>query len=358
MKILEWIAKNENPLDKLSTDYGIIVKHHPTLPLCVLNYSQIDSPRNALTDDCRSLTLDSQDYSLVARSFTRFYNWGELSRSDLRYSQFNFADCYVTHKEDGSLTKFFYYGDTWHVHTRGSFGEEIVNGDGNKTWKEMFQQAYTGEKLDAALDRRLVYICEFCSLENKIVRTYSRPTFFLLTAFDGATELNSNEVDAVCPSFMKRPNRVQLHSIDEVKGYVTGYAASDSTFEGVVICDSGFRRWKVKSPKYIALHAAKNNQSPDLLEFVKSGETKEFLLYFPEYSEQIEKLQTVYDNELAHLEVVYNNYKNTDSQKEFALSVKDERFSPVLFMARRNQTTVREEFVKYISKERLCEVSI
>ena len=51
-------------LDDLTDELGIKSTPHENLPLVILNYSQIDSPKtDAIVRECRGLILDKRDWS-------------------------------------------------------------------------------------------------------------------------------------------------------------------------------------------------------------------------------------------------------------------------------------------------------
>jgi hypothetical protein len=65
-----------NSLSSLNENYGI--KTTIRDDLVILNYSQIDSPKkHPIVMECRGLVLEIPSYRIVARSFPRFFNWGE-----------------------------------------------------------------------------------------------------------------------------------------------------------------------------------------------------------------------------------------------------------------------------------------
>ncbi len=86
-------------MNDLQSNYNIKVKKYKEEGLIVLNYDQVFSPKNILTDECRGLILDL-NYNLVSRAFDRFYNYGERNQDSLK-SKFQ-----VYEKIDGSLIKF------------------------------------------------------------------------------------------------------------------------------------------------------------------------------------------------------------------------------------------------------------
>jgi hypothetical protein len=64
----------------LTDELGIKVVFHPSLPLVTVNYDQIESPKtHPIVRECRGLVLHRQTFDLVARSFPRFFNWGEVA---------------------------------------------------------------------------------------------------------------------------------------------------------------------------------------------------------------------------------------------------------------------------------------
>lgn len=101
------LTKNLNDLINL----GIIVRHHDNLPLMILNYG-IDSPKfDPLVQDCRGLVLDD-NFNLVARAFSRFFNWGEIQNPQFNFNKFN-----IHEKIDGSLILLYFFDGNWYANT-------------------------------------------------------------------------------------------------------------------------------------------------------------------------------------------------------------------------------------------------
>ncbi len=100
-------------IEDLAAELGIKSQKHDTLPLVILNYDQIESPKtHPIVRECRGLILNSDTYDLVAKSFNRFFNWGEVA-DELKL--FDFSDFYTSTKEDGSLVTLFYFDDKWFI---------------------------------------------------------------------------------------------------------------------------------------------------------------------------------------------------------------------------------------------------
>ena len=280
----------EKSLEELTQEFGIIVNKHDSLPLMILNYNQLESPKTAsIVRECRGLVLHSENYSLVAKSFSRFFNWGEVQDEQ---SLFDFSDFVIQSKEDGSLVIIYYYDGAWHANTRGSFAIDLMQHQ-TFSWREGFCRALgiaSLQELDSVLDTEVTYICEFCSPWNKVVRRYVEPVMYLLTAFRGAVEVSNAEADALAKSVFLRPQLYEFHSIEEIQKFLQEQSAEDPTFEGVVIKDKNGNRSKIKNPTYLGFHRLRgegNNlfNPKHLLPFILSGEDDELLTYFEEVRE-------------------------------------------------------------------------
>jgi hypothetical protein len=337
-------------LEDLSSEYGIVAKMHNTLPLVILNYDQIESKpkHHPIVRECRALLLECGTWKLVARSFRRFFNWGELTEE---MELFDFSDFATQTKEDGSLVTIYHYEGEWHANTRGSFGldnmqHQIFN------WREGICRAMgiaSLEDIDVNLNPKYAYICEFVSPWNKIVRRYDKAGLYLLTIFEGERELTHHEVDKECANlethfgakWFYRPDRHQFSSMKEIEEFLSRMTSEDPTFEGVVIRDRHGMRYKVKNPAYISLHRMRgegdNMYNPKhLLPFIMSGNDSEVLLYFPEIKEAYFKLKSELSDEYGRLVEVWADHKDIEGQKEFALAIKDKTpYTSVLFNLRK-----------------------
>lgn len=326
--------------DDLAQELGIKITRHESMPLVVLNYDQIESPKtHPIVRECRALVLHKDTHEVVAKSFSRFFNWGEVADE---MPLFDFSDFIVQSKEDGSLVLLYYFEGHWHANTRGSFALDPMQFQ-DFSWREAFCRALGVNALDELGDKLVqgvTYVCEFCSPWNKIVRTYAKPQMYLLTAFRGLEEVGYVEADQLAGELFLRPVRYNFSSIEEIQLFLQDQASKDPTFEGVVIRDRHGHRWKVKSATYLGLHRLKgegdNMFNPKhLLPFILAGEESELLTYFPEVSDTFYKLKCkVQQAYIETLEVWADNWRIED-QKEFALAVKDYPMSGLLFTLRK-----------------------
>lgn len=327
--------------EELTAELGIRVVRHDTEPLAILNYDQIDSPKtHPVVRECRGLVLNTDTKQIVARSFPRFFNWGEVQEE---MKDFDFSDFCVQSKEDGSLVLLYHYMGRWRANTRGSFGMDTMQFQ-RFTWQEGFCQAMgisSLSELEGKLDPDVSYVCEFCSPWNKVVRTYTEPKLYLLTCFRGEREVPFLDVDQMLTPHFSRPDLFSFQNIEQVQTFLNGQGEQDPTFEGVVIRDRHGQRWKIKSATYLGLHRLRgegdNLYNPkNIIPFVLAGESSELLTYFPEVEETFNEIKAKVGSAYTQMMEVWEAAKDIPVQKDFALAIlKKTPFTGILFNARK-----------------------
>lgn len=351
LSVQTYLRERSMDFEQLSKTYGISCVFSETDNRVILNYSMIDSPKDSkLVSECRGLTLDKTDGSIVARAFDRFFNYGEIRRID---NAFDFNNCTVTHKEDGSLALLYYYNGVWHVSTRGSFGSgNICEG---MTWRELFYTAFPVEKLKW-LDTNYVHVFELCSRYNKVVRDYPTPTVFLLSLYDlkNNKEVEYDRVNSYANNIsVARPKSITCSGIDTALTYIEEQEATDKTFEGLVLRDINGLRIKVKSASYVALHRLSNNHQLTLERVWKimyDNEQAEFCLYFPELKHIFDKCEEIQTKMRVEFGELYQLASPEITQKDFANKVKDSIYAPACFAMRKYNSIPDETWFKIFSK--------
>jgi hypothetical protein len=349
MEIQKYLKTRGNDLTTLEAELGIGSCLHETLPLAILNYSQIDSPKtNPIVRECRGLVLERDTWKIVARAFPRFFNWGEVA-DELRI--FNWNDCHVQGKEDGSLGLLYNYKGEWHFNTRGSFADSVMSFQ-EFTWKQLFCGAIGVNDLQelnghVALSPRNTYVFELVSPFNQIVRQYAQPAVYLLSAFRGKEEISLDEVEFMAEVMNRnrlnvwRPEVWSFNDIKAVEDHVYSLSETDQTFEGVVLRDNENRRWKIKSGTYVALHRMRGEgdnlfNPKHQLKFILMGETDEVIGYFPIAEESILKHKAMVEAAQEELEQVWQEHWQIESQKDFALAIVSKtKFANILFGLRK-----------------------
>ena len=321
-------------VSQLKTQLGIETAFHPTDGRVILNYNMIESPKKSeIARECRGLVLDSSDWSLVCRSFYRFFNASEVKEEDVKFHWDNRVLC--THKEDGSLINIVFWKDQWCIHTRGSFATGYIN-DSMVTWEGLVRSCLDVTKLN----KEYSYTFELCSLYNKVVRNYRTSKVYLLTAFYGEMELTHdtvvNEAERIGVEF---PDVKEFNDIFDVQAYIANIASNDASFEGLVCRDIHNNRLKCKSSTYLHLHRLNNNGNiasvKNLLPLIMAGETDEVLTYFNELKSDCDELQSKIDKAKKEIDNYWYCHRDEPSQKLFAKAIKDTKYSGILFQARK-----------------------
>ncbi len=235
----------------LLAEFGVEHRISKDYPLVILDYNMYLIPQgkkdHPVVRECRGITLDTRDHSLVAKAFDRFFNYGELKNEP-----FDFRDFSVQTKEDGSLIKIYHFENRWHINTRFSFGDGRCC-DTDMTWETAVLKALGLDAisdLDQHLKRNLTYVCELCSPWNRVVREYNEPVIFLLTIFERTREFSFEEYENE-NSIFRRPEVHHFKGIDDILKFLGTVEENDPSFEGFVLRDRSNNRLKVKSKSYL-----------------------------------------------------------------------------------------------------------
>lgn len=343
MKVIEYIK--QNGLESLNRDFGIITKIYEE-GLIVLNYDQINSPKNDITNECRGLILD-KDFNIISRSFDRFFNYGE------NFATFNPQTAVAYEKVDGSLIKVYNWEGIWYVSTRGTaFAESGVNG-WDLTFKDMVFKALKVKdeqdfqlKANHLLSKNFTYIFEVTGVENRVVTRYDGYGLYLLATRDNLTGgYHDRHIPLNHDGFkIKAPKKFKFDSIESCLD--TAKHLPDLQ-EGYVMYENGIPVCKVKSPIYTAIHHLRGGGlSPKRIAvLVVINEQDEYLTYYPEDEKYFTPYVEALKHELLLAERVYLETSDIENQKAFALEVKDYSFSQFLFQARKTgESDIRKIF--------------
>jgi hypothetical protein len=333
-------------LTELTEKYGIKNGRHKQYPNLVLfKYDQIESPMGErICQEARGIILDESDnWRVVGRAYDKFFNFGEGHAAEI-----DWVTARVQEKVDGSLIMVYEYNGHWNIATTGSAdasGE--VNGFGY-SFAELFARTFTtmvgakeAEKfpgypicpsLPEIMDenRDICYLFELMTPFNRVVVPHKESKVTLLAARNRVTGayVENPRIDGI-PNVREFP----LGSFEEIMASFANFDGLNQ--EGYVVVDGNANRVKVKHPQYIALHHLKDNMGPKwIAKVVVSGEVPELLTAFPEYVDEVNKVKEKYEALVAEAEAVYAETRGIESQKDFALAVKDKPYSAILFSLR------------------------
>jgi hypothetical protein len=295
MELHVWKYLLTHTFAELEEEHGVCARPNATFDKFSLNYEQILAKSgDPVAEQCRGLVIrphaDSDVYrikrddwkhavvgecTVLAWPMCRFYNFGDAACHLVDWDD---PDLRVYEKVDG--TCIIVYWDPlhgkWHCATRSVpeadlpiFAGHIEIGD--MTFAQLFLKALvetreevSGQKVDWVVDRsdkiihlskEHTYVFELVSRYNQIVVDYPDPRVYLLAVRHLQT---GEEVhpDAVRIQHVRRPRTWPLRDAASVGAFVN--AMSPSELEGAVVCDSKFRRMKIKSVAYVLAHKSKD----------------------------------------------------------------------------------------------------
>lgn len=325
-------AIRSHGLEHIVKQLALRVYKHPNEPLVGLKYNQIDSPRtHPIVREARGLVLHSRTFDIVAKPFNRFFNVGELQEE---FKQFNWDDFTCVTKEDGSLIILYWYDGAWRVNTSGSFGLGAVQSY-DITWEELFWKHadFDIEKLS----KRHTYLWELCTPYNMVVKTYKEPRVFLIGVNNTITgdSFKEHYVDEVAKYIeAARPKTFNVAGKDEVKNLLLTLDGLDEVHEGVVLHDSNGLRYKWKTKGYLELHKLADNgnilKPHRLLSIVLSNKDDDVSAIFP-VKGALNSVKDAIRSEVDNLWNYWFTFGDLRSRKKFAMRVKDQELSWILF---------------------------
>ena len=311
LKLLDFIRRNSDWEERLSKPpFNIRIKRSKGF---ILFSYEPDADFNIdVVRECRGIILDeTENYKPVCVPFFKFANYGEPYADEI-----DWTTARVQEKIDGSLIKVWQYKGIWHISTNKTIDAESANINSNEnTFMNVFQSAWarTGKNF-CELNPDYTYMFELISPETRVVIPYSEIKVFHIGTRDNNT-LQELNVDIG----IEKPKE---YSISSIEGCIEAAKNLDKYHEGFVVVDSRWRRVKVKSPLYVAIHHFINNiyLEKRIIEIILSGEDNEVVSYFPEYAVTFQSMHERIDRFVAYNELELKTVINAkySTQKELA----------------------------------------
>jgi len=292
-----------------------------------------------MTKLCRGL-ITNGDGNIIARSFQKFFNYGEESDDHVPTASFVVQD-----KMDGSLIMLFWYADAWHTASRGSF----VSTQANKA-KDMIDDKYCTDNLD----KNLTYVFEIIYPQNRIVVDYgSKESLTFLACFDksGVEYIDQNDT-------LKQGGFeiVKQHSFYD---YTSIQKLNWKGAEGFVVRFSNGHRVKMKFQNYVDLHRVVTNPTPKkvwsmfrerlTLEQCVEHIPDEFHLWF---REQWTNCETRYSDLKSKVLEVFETFQTENyCRRDLANAIKDHQYKKFIFMLADNKKDIHDLLCATIEAE-------
>lgn len=309
-KLGEFCATHTNWEELLAAEpYNILIKKEDGF--VIFNYNQLSSDfSNKIVCEARGIIFREGEWEYpVCHAFDKFFNYGQDGVAELDWSSVT-----VSEKIDGSIMKLWCYNDCWHLSTNGMIvAEKAPIGDVRKdNFAQVFWDVINlklgnwGDKLNQftnwfnGLNPECTYIFELVSPYTRIVIPYKFADIYFLGARNNITNKQYGcDLDSAIElgvSILHRPKLYQLNSLAQV---IAAANALPWDNEGYVCYDNNFNRCKIKSPKYVMAHFARNNNvitRKHLIDIILQGEFDEFCVYAADYKDQIVYIKELMDD--------------------------------------------------------------
>lgn len=358
LKTIEFIKNNKNWKDLLiDSPYFLIIKEEDNYIL--LKYNQIASDfSNEIVRECRGLILDKTTLEPVCVPFFKFGNYGESYIPEIDWSSAETQE-----KVDGSIIKLWHHNGEWRVSTNGTINAFTCDIGQTDLLRMQCPFNSFGELFDNArkkcglhyskLNKHYTYMFELVSIYNKVVIDYGETSIFHIGTRNNKT-LEEINVDIG----IKKPKKYKLNTLEDCIKSAQELPYSE---EGYVIVDKHWNRIKIKSPQYVAVHHIKNNGEvsiSSIIQLIRTNEICEFLNYFPEYKTNVDLIKKEINNIIIYLEKELKQLKNKtfETQKDFAIEVKDKKHSAFFFGWRKDNNLTPEQFLWKFENNKIKEM--
>ena len=352
LKVLELIHANPGRWRELLCEEPYCLQIKDEDAYVILSYNQSDSDfNNEIVRECRGLILKreaGENYRPVCVPFFKFGNYGEGYCPTIEW-----PSARVQTKLDGSLIK-IWYDTQWKISTNNtiSASEAKVYGYEDLAYRDLFEQAAQKQGINyERLDKNCTYLFELTGPLNRVVVYYPEPKIYHI-----GTRNNLTLEEFECDIGIEKPKEYTFGSLEACLETAKNLPFSQ---EGYVVVDRHWNRVKIKSPAYVAIHHMKNNgvvTTTRIIDILRNGDSGEFLSYFPEFNEPFEKV----DDALTLLTLRLSDKVETlrqmefETQKDFALYIKDDKYSAFYFLWRKEGITP-EEWLRKLSSGRLAD---
>ena len=334
------IFLRQHGLLALCEQFALKSNRHERFPgLVMLRYNQISSPMNErIVQECRGLIVnEADDWNIVSHPFDKFFNAGEPNAAAI-----DWTTARVFEKLDGSLMSLYFYHGEWQVASNGRPEAGGPLGSRGITMAQGFWQTWRDLGLQIPPDSFAGWWFGFELMTpwNQIIVRHDTSKIVCIGARrPHGTEVWPPEVPFEWPKVASFP----LGSLEDVLGAAEQIHPMNG--EGFVVCDAQFRRVKIKSAQYVALHHLRDQFSlPKIIELVRAGEGDEFLAYFPDFRPQFEDVRNRFNATCAQSEADFAELKAIENPREFALAAQKKAIPAALFALRNGKVQTAREF--------------
>jgi RNA ligase len=286
--------------------------------LLIFNYNQLAQYAeewNIFEILSRGLIIHSGTGEIVARSFDKFFNWGEKGR----YTTAPIVN--ITEKLDGSLGILYRHEGGYRIATRGSLESE----------QALWATDYLNRHFElSSLPDELTLLFEIIYPGNRIVVDYEgREDLVLLAARNRFTGefLPYSGVKALASLYSF--NLPKVYRFEGIETLFSNLEELTSNEEGFVAEFADGQRFKFKGKRYLELHKLISTLSfKNVLAAMESGALEQYLEAIPdefltEARQWIAQIDGTIASEKARLDWIFAQSPKDHTRREFALWVNE-----------------------------------
>lgn len=324
---------------------GLLSKRkHPTLDLWIYNYTpecQFSQKWDEITLMCRGLILD-QHHQIVARPFSKFFNYTESPHQNLLYKVISEQQPFVvSEKMDGSLGIVSWYNGQWIVATRGSFeSEQAIRA-------QKFVEDLNWEVFEKESYENVTFLFEIIYKDNRIVLDYQDFEGLVLLSIvfnENGSEMSPIFVQEIAGKLGCRyPETYMYKKLTDILEDINTPLFKGK--EGVVVCwhqyNSAPFRIKIKTEEYVLLHKVITQINEHRIwETLKDSKEKELESILPDeiyewYNSIVVQLHQnynmIYQQVLSDYNSLMQSFKDR-TRKELALEIlKNHKYPHISF---------------------------
>lgn len=369
---------------ELEEQHGVCARPNATLDKFALNYDQLLAKNgDQITEQCRGMVVrpatkfgddwkDCQvgEIDVLAWPMCRFYNFGDSAAAEVDWSD---KDLHVYEKVDGTCIICYWDAkhERWYTGTRSVPEADLpIHANdleiGNMTFSQLFLKALvatreeiTGSKIDWLVDgpdkiidlnKDITYVFELVSRYNQIVVEYPEPRVYLIAARQLSTGLEI-PIETLNIEYVKFPRTWPLRDAYAVGTFVN--TVNPAELEGAVVCDSKFRRLKIKSMAYVLAHKSKDSisSSPrNALEAIIMETIDDVIPLIPkELGDKMLKMQGAYAQFCKNIDEKFAMFSEDadGNRKRYAeLVILSNDWSPVYFSLWEKKASSAREWIK------------
>jgi len=329
----------------------------------IYNYDTIKSNKtNVIVKEARALILDKQS-NIVSMSFQRFFNQEELT-----IDYIDWESAVAEERLDGSLIVIYNYNGDWYIQSRS---EPMAGGFVHKTdftYDTLAKRALLSKKKEKdpfwifkQEENKYCYVFELVSPYNRIVTPYESTSLFLLTIVDkhAEKELSRDMINDFAKKYnLERPETYRVRNIKEVEYLLENLLPLD---KGFIVVDDNKNRIKVKNKDYLSISRvvikSRNLLARCFAEIVLNGNADEITTYFPEYTQVLRLFTDLLSILSDELSFIWFDCQDIKSQKEFAIKIKDNPLSSILFKKRNGYISSIDDELMKIKPDKLVSIA-